>query len=222
MKKCIVTFANGSFKRFIKRNTDSFFGYDYLVFNDVNSIGAPDHKVAPYGFKAYCLEEAIKRGYTHILWCDSPIYATQSLYDVFKYIDKHGYLFFNNIGHGLGKWTSDKCLEHFNISRHDSFNIKMIMACCMGFKVDYPILLDYILQCKNKSIISGEWTNENSQVSKHIGCKGHRHDQSIISCLIHKYKLNIITGHETFFAYEQHKNVFELSDSVCLISDSKV
>ena len=222
MKKCIVTFANGNFKRFKKRNTDSFFGIDYLVFNNVNEIGAPDHKVAPYAFKAYCIEEAIKRGYTHILWCDSPIYATQSLDAVFDYIDKHGYLFFDNIGHGLGKWTSDKCLDYFDISRPDSFKIKMIMACCMGFKYDHPIILDYILQCKNKTIIAGAWNNHEKQVSRHERCKGHRHDQSIISCLIHNNQLDILTGHETFFAYQQHKEVFDFADSVCLISDSKL
>ena len=95
----------------------------------------------------------------------------------------------------------------------------MIMACCMGFRVDHPIVLDYILQCKNNSIISGDWHNDKKQVSQHRRCKGHRHDQSIISCLIHNHKLDILTGHETYFAYEQHKQVFTLSDSVCLISD---
>jgi hypothetical protein len=122
-------------------------------------------------------------------------------------------MFFNNYGHPLGKWTNDKCLDHFCLSREDAMEIKQIMACCMGFYlnelvIDIPdVILKMYLNLSSK-LYPGSWDN-------------HRHDQTVMSFLIDNYNLEILEGHKTFFIYEHFKQVPEfqpISESVCLIS----
>lgn len=92
--------------------------------------------------------------------------------------------------------------------------IQMIMACCMGFRVYQgrdraadqgvdPMLLYISLA---NQLNPGSWDN-------------HRHDQSVMSCLIHKYGLEILNGQQTFFMYENHRFAVPINEeTICLIS----
>jgi hypothetical protein len=218
MKRCIVSFADGAgdYKRKLKRleqslkdNTDA----DLLMFTDYKEINCEHHSVVPYKFKSYAIKKAIELGYSQIIWCDSPIIAIKPIHPLFDHIAQHGYAFFNNIGHSLGMWTNDKCLQYFGITRQEAMNINMIMACCMAFNVDHDItqkfLKDYI---GLTDLYHGKWND-------------HRHDQSVASCLIYDLNMKILTGHKTFFCYAAHDGVrletgevIKFSDSVCLLS----
>jgi hypothetical protein len=210
MKKCVVSFADkaGSYQSKMKRLEQSLkgnFDGDFLGFTDYKEIGCEPHSVIPYKFKPYAIQKAIDLGYEQILWCDSPIVAIKSIQPVFDHIEKHGYVFFDNIGHPLGKWTNDGSLRYFNKTREEALNIKMIMACCMGFKkLESSFILNWYTDLADL-LYPGSW-NE------------HRHDQTVMSFLIDVYKYNILTGQETFFAYEQHYGVLPIADSVCLVS----
>ena len=122
-------------------------------------------------------------------------------------------MFFKNIGHPLGKWSNDKCLNAFNVTREEAMNIDQIMACCMGVRFDpnhYTIFQNIFIQYKilSEGLYPGSWSD-------------HRHDQTVMSFLINKHKLNILEGHKSFFIYEHFKTVPEfqpISKSVCLIS----
>jgi hypothetical protein len=225
--KCVVSFADGtgSYRKKLQRLEQSLkgnFDGDFLGFTDYKQIGSPTHSEIPYAFKPYAIQKAIDLGYELILWCDSPIYAKQSIQPVFDHIEKHDYVFFDNIGYSLGDYTNDKTLAHFNITREESWKIPMIMACCMGFsRMRENTRLENLLKAYKKvapDLFPGEWDNDDLTESKDLRVKGHRHDQSVLSAMIWNQNFNILKGQDTFFAYETHRQVMPIADSVCLYS----
>lgn len=226
MKKCVVSFANTpAYLNKMNRMENSLkgnFDGDVLLFTKESEIGCKPHSVVPYQFKPYAIQKAIDLGYELVLWCDSPILAIKNIQPVFDHIEEHGYIFFDNIGHPLGKWSNDKTLDYFGISRARALETKMIMACCMGFNfadkelhdrpADSMTIRELFFNYANLSneLYPGEWS----------GPQAHRHDQTVMSILLDEYKFNIVTAHETFFMYEAFKDVpeFKIAESVCLKS----
>ena len=215
MKRCVVSFADGAgkYREKLKRLEQSLkgkFDGDFLGFTDYKEIGCEPHSVIPYKFKPYAIQKAIDLGYESILWCDSPIVAIKDITHVFNHIETYGYLFFDNIGHPLGKWTNDKALDYFGMSREEAMSVKMIMACVMGFRIDKNVLEEghfafNVYKDLANDLYPGSWYD-------------HRHDQTVMSFMIDHLKLDILTGQDTFFAYEQHYGVLPIADSVCLVS----
>lgn len=217
--RAVVSFANTPFYQDkMKRLQDSVEaqGVKFIGYKSFEEVGCKPHSEVPYQFKPYAIQKAISEGVTTLLWCDSPIVAIKDLSPVFEYIEEHGYMFFNNYGHPLGKWTNDKCLWHFERTREDAMNIKQIMACCMGIGSHlanynlgrvWPLFFSHYYSL-SYDLYPGSWDN-------------HRHDQTVMSFLIDQFKLNILEGHKTFFIYEHFKQVPEfqpIAESVCLIS----
>lgn len=210
MKRCIVSYADTPhYQSKMKRLDESLkgrFDGDFISFTHHSQIGSPSHKEVPYAFKPYAIQKAINLGYETILWLDSPIHAIKDLSPVFEYIEQHGFMFFDNIGHTLGMWTNDKCLEYFNIPREQAMKIQMIMACAIGINIQNILAVNFFNLYRHLiDLYPGPHSN-------------HRHDQSVASCLIYRQGLDIITAHETFFMYESFRNVFNISETVCLVS----
>lgn len=208
----VVSFADGAgdYRKKLNRLEESLkkvnFKGNFLKFTDYKQIDCEHHTVVPYKFKAYAIKKAMEQGHTKILWCDSPVVAIKDIQPLFDYIEKHGYAFFDNIGHSLGKWTNDKCLDYFGITREESMNIKMIMASCMGFNTEHEITRKFLDQYVGLTdLYHGSW-------------KDHRHDQSVASCIIYDLNMKIMTGQKTFFAYQAHYDVMPVAESVCLVS----
>lgn len=218
MKKCVLSFADGAgdyrkklnrLKESLKDKTDA----DLLMFTDYKEINCEHHSIVPYKFKAYAIKKAIEMGYTQIVWCDSPVVAIKPIQPLFDYISKFGYAFFNNIGHSLGMWSNDQCLEYFGISREEAKGIKMIMASCMAFNLDHDRTQKFLKEYIGLTdLYHGSW-------------KDHRHDQTVASCIIYDLNMKILTGHTSFFCYANHDGVkledgsiIKFNDSVCLLS----
>ena len=214
--RAVVSFANTPFyQEKMKRLKDSVEsqGVKFIGYTSFEEVGCQSHSVIPYQFKPYAIQKAISEGVTTLLWCDSPIVAIKDLTPVFEYIEREGYMFFNNYGHPLGKWTNDKCLAYFGKTREEAMEIKQIMACCMGFDFSsnintqaFKIFNRYMMP--SNELYPGSWSD-------------HRHDQTVMSFVLNKYNYKILEGHKTFFIYEHFKQVPEfqpISDSVALIS----
>lgn len=219
-KKCVVSFADGagSYRKKLQRLEQSLkgnFDGDFLGFTDYQQIGSPHHNEIPYAFKPYAIQKAINLGYEQILWADSPIWAVKSIQPVFDQIQQDGYVFFDNIGHPLGMWCNDRTLKYFGIGREESFHVKQIMACCMGFDVT---AIDPFTDYFSTEYYPGEWNNDDFTESKDRRVRGHRHDQSVMSCIINRLGKKILKGQDTFFAYYAHREVMEINESVCLYS----
>jgi len=224
-KKCVVSFADsvGSYQKKMLRLEQSLkgnFDGDFLGFTSYDQIGCESHSVVPYKFKPYAIQKAIDLGYEVVLWADSPVYAKQTIEPVFKHIQNSDYLFFDNIGFSLGDYTNDKTLNYFGITREESWKVKMIMACVMGFDFSKPYVMDVFKQYKETAndLYPGEWDNSDLSESHDMRCKGHRHDQSVMSALLYKGNLEILKGQDSFFAYEEHRKVMPIAETVCLFS----
>lgn len=219
MRRAVVSFADTpAYQDKMKRLKESLkgrnAGADFIGFTNVNQIGAKPHSEIPYAFKPYAIQKAVNMGYDSILWCDSPIIAVKDLEPVFQHIERESYLFFDNIGHPLGRWTNDKALKHFEMSREQAMLTKMIMACCMGFTfqkvssttvTQRPLFFNEYHDLANE-LYPGSWDD-------------HRHDQTVMSFLIDKYGLEILNGQQTFFMYEAHRFAVPINEeTICLIS----
>lgn len=211
-RRAIVSFANTpAYIAKMDRLSNSLYGKtdaDFFGFTSYEQIGCKPHEVVPYQFKPYAIQKVIEKGYTSILWCDSPVVAVKDLGPVFNHIEEHGYVFFDNIGHPLGKWTNDKALKHFNMGREFSMNVQMIMACCMGldFKRDLTNNFFDLYRGLSDDLYPGSWSD-------------HRHDQTVASFLINSLGLQILNGQQTFFMYENHRFAVPINEeTICLIS----
>ncbi len=213
MKPCIVSYADTpvyqSKMRRLEKSVPN--GVDFLGFTSVEDLECDPHRVVPYGFKPAAILKAFERGYDFVLWCDSPVHVTKSLDQVWEYLEENHYCFFDNIGHTLGMWTNDKCLEYFGMTREEALKTQMIMACCMGFNFQDQRVRDLVMEYNELSemLFPGSWT----------GPQAHRHDQTVMSFLLNRDGFNILCGQDTFFAYKNHHGVLPIAETVCLISE---
>lgn len=225
MKQTVVSFADGAgnYLKAMARLEHSLkqtgFDGEFKGINDYGHIGARHHKEVPYQFKALAIKKAMEEGAELLLWCDSVVYATKSIQPIFDHIEKHGYLFFDNIGFSIGDYTSDACLSQHGMTREESFNSRMLMGCMMGFNLRdskaQEFLDRYIKASQDGVSFMGSWTNNNLEVSTDMRCKGTRHDQSAASIIVKKMGLTLTNAQETFFAYDEHKGRMKVSDTVC-------
>lgn len=225
MKKCIVSFADTPvYQNKMRRLEKSIpHGVDFLGFTDVRQIECESHREIPYKFKPAAIDKARLLGYDLVIWADSPIHVIKPLDQFFEYLEEQDYAFFDNIGHSLGMWTNDKALEYFGMDREKALQTKMIMACCMGFnfgKMYVNELVDEYYELADM-LYPGEWTAPevySEILKKNYQHGAHRHDQTLMSFLINRDGFNILTGHETFFIYEDFRKIFKISPTVCLVS----
>lgn len=192
--------------------------YSYSSFADINS---PTHEEVPYAFKPYAIKKVRDMGYKRIVWMDAPVYAIKPIDHFLVDIRSRGALFFDNIGYSLGDYTSDKCLKLMNIDRNASFSIPMIMACLMGF--DFTCektcdIFDQYLKLADMDHYGGAWHNNDLSVSEDRRVKGHRHDQSVMSAILHLNGVYPLTPHKTYFAYYGNAGHLPHALSVCLFS----
>jgi hypothetical protein len=224
-RRYIVTFSNTPRYDVLTerlKETATKYGYDFIHYTSFDQIGCKPHSEYPYAFKPYAIQRAREQGYNSILWLDSAIYLTQSPIEVFKYIEENGVMLFDNIGWSMGSYTSDKCLPHFEISREYSFDVKMVMACAMGFNFNTKIgteTFDTYLGFAHTECFQGAWNNHGWAVSSDDRVRGHRHDQSVISCIAFKKGLTLLHPNQTFIAYEGNAGMLPHASSVCLISN---
>lgn len=171
-------------------------GYKGLVetYTDESQLsGCPKHKDCPYAFKTYAIGES--KGEL-ILWLDASIWAVKSLEPIFQMIERDGYAF---CAHGeiTGLWTNDRTLERYRVTRDEAMEIPMLSAFVLGFNManlrtralfrDWMAGMDYF---------KGSWHNHDNSESADPRCRGHRHDQSVLSILAWKYGMKAQIGHD--------------------------
>lgn len=234
MKRAVVCFADrGHYAQMMKRLEQSLkgnFSGDFLGFSKFEEINCEPHSEIPFKFKSMAIQKAFDMGYESILWCDSQVYAKSNIDKVFDYLEngpltigilpgywKQGSLIFDNIGFSIGDYTNDKTLNHFGITREQSWKLKMVNAKVFGLVKGQQWFDEYRDLANN--LYPGEWHNKFLTESQDMRCKGHRHDQSVLSCLAYKYQLPIIKSQDTFFANESHRLVMPIADSVCLFAE---
>lgn len=181
-RKVVISLGNGrgnyglALGRLAKSITDNWNG-DVLFFTDEAQIGAPRHEDNPYAFKVYAFEQAMKRGYTQILWLDSSVYAIKNIQPAFDLIERNGYLM-QEAGHFVGNWCNERTLRYWELDRQQAMKMPMYgNAGMLGLDVANPIAMAFFRLWK-KSMLDGQFKGS---------WEDHRHDMtngSIIANLL--------------------------------------
>jgi hypothetical protein len=242
-KVAVVTYSNNAkYTKGVELLQQSVYQYkklgiDFYSFNEKgwkhnDKPQFPTHQENPYAFKGYAIKKIKEMGYTQIIWADAPIQFIKNPKTLLKHLDQKGYFFFDNIGFPLWQWISDKQLlevtSEWNLSETidrkylRENNVQQIMGCFFGVNLESEfgaaIASNFIRYFQIPNFFKEAWTNERNQISKDSNVKGFRHDQSLLSLLIHIFKMDILKGQNTFFAYKEHYDLMPIADSVCVNS----
>jgi hypothetical protein len=147
-------------------------------------------KQNPYNAKAAAFEEAIRQGYTQILWVDAPVVALQDVTPIFDRIEKDGYIAIKNNSWNCAQTVNDACLEYFKVSRDDAEKIQEIATGVIGIDVKHPngkkLIETFIQACKDGAAAGSRIHDNQSQDPRF---KFHRQEQSVFSLSAHKHDL---------------------------------
>ena len=231
MMKCIVNVSCGGwFPKGQDRLTNSLIKYapdiHRVFYRDVFPSDCPSHAEHPYAFKPFAIKEAYSLGYDIVLWADASIYAIDNIELVLEFIEEHGYLFFANSY--IGYFSSDRCLQHFGISREEAFSMREIMGCCFGLNLKNETTRKFLDLLYSKSTdgetFVGPWNNDNKEASIDDRVKGHRHDQTVASLIAHQLCMtNFIEPHKTFMCYKSQISYYypnnDIPSTICLLNE---
>jgi hypothetical protein len=173
--------------------------------------GSPTHEEAPYGFKLFALKDARERGYTTLLWLDSYCRFSRHPQPLFDHIERQGHWFIHgDSGDTVGKWTSDKALELFGITRDQGFEGPLLLAGSVyGLDLTNPRTQEFFrrwMELLELGAFAGPYLNDGPNLaaaraglghrpigvaSKDPRCWGHRHDEVAAGFLA--WKMGLVT-----------------------------
>jgi hypothetical protein len=203
MKDCLVSFSskgrenyNDKLLRLLDSAIENWKG-DYLIYSPDHELteykgikinkGYPTpgqipsftHESMPYQFKIALIQQAKEMGYDRIIWLDSSMVIKKDITELFG---ETGISVFHNLGHPLYKYISDKATELLNIDENALIDIEQIWGGALLFdftKQNATKVFEEI--CKYSC--NGSFMEASSQRKGFIA---HRHDQAIISVLVHE------------------------------------
>jgi hypothetical protein len=205
MRRCVLNFADGIFVRAQERLRASLetigFSGDVIFVNEIPQ-GCPPHAVSPWAFKVYMFEEARKAGYDQALWLDSSTQVARPLDPLFARARRHGVCAFSRFTATVGEWSSDIALENLGMAREEALAIPEINASCMAIDFTHPKGIAFIAECKRYAddgmtflgvreplTLADSLRNDRLQVSTDIRVRGHRHDQTAASVILHRLEV---------------------------------
>lgn len=206
MKHCIVNFSNGYFKsgqeRLRKALLENNYQGDILLFTEYSEVGSKSHQEVPYQFKVYAINEAKKRGYEVVLYCDASLCPIKDVMPCFNLIKENGTLL-EYCGYSLAQYCTDNALYEFGITRDEAMDVQLHSAGFTG--IDFTnekaneFFEKWFKYAQEEVTFVGAWNNSNNTCSLDSVCLGHRHDQSVASYLAHS--MNLKRFNPTFMQY---------------------
>lgn len=209
MKHCIVNFSDFRYKIGQDRLRESLINVNYqgdvLLFNDYQEIGAKHHTEVPYQFKVYAIEKARQMGYDVVLYCDASIWAIKDVMESIYYIIEKGWLM-EFCGFSASQYSTDICLEKFNITRDEAESIWLYSSGFTGLnfknKIANEFFNQWLFRAKEEITFIGDWNNNHNQCSNDARCLGHRHDQTVASIIAHNLGMEKINPHYMQYSYD--------------------
>lgn len=207
-KNCIVSLGtkNGVYVDRLARLSDSLRDNltdgDFIGFIHESSVGAPPHAQNPYSFKIYAIKKCMEMGYRHVLWLDTSMFAIKNVQPIFNEMSENGY-FLHGSQNLLSDWCNDKTLSYYGIDRKNLGNYTMAIGGFIGFNFTNAqgvTLFNEWNKAMNDNLFKGDWAN-------------HRHDMSVLNCILFNKREYIVQKHDSFM---QYAGVFDpvSSDSV--------
>jgi len=168
--------------------------------------------VCPYNIKAAAFEEACLKGYSHILWCDSSVWAIQDPMPIFDIINEQGYYFWKS-GYNCAQTVSDKALEYFGVTRDEAEKYEGCSSGIMGVNLKSEIGLNFcvdFVKAAKHGVFEGSREHDNQSEDPRF--LFHRQDQSVASMLIGIMGLKMHDPQEHCSYYQK-----EVKDSVIFL-----
>lgn len=158
-------------------------------------------KSCPYNVKAAAFEEAIKAGYTHIIWADCSMWLQNPIEPLFDFINQQGY-YLGQSGFNCAQSCSDKCLEYFGITRDEAEYIPDCQSGLFGVYIDNPIAKQFIetwIQSAKDGAFIGSRLHDNQSLDPRF--LFHRQDQSCASIIAGKLgmKLRLFGNYVSYY-----------------------
>lgn len=147
--------------------------------------GSPLHREVSHAFKVFAMQEALRR-YERAIWCDASVVLQRPLTYVWHCLRNEGYFFINNSGNPEVAWTSEPQLNAVGCTVMEAEKFDMCRSGVFG------------LSRKNLGILSemealvwkkGGVAFNGMDVSSSPHFRECRHDQAVLSYLIHKWRL---------------------------------
>lgn len=177
---------NGWYAQGVKRleRTLNFEGWggNILTYKDEYPPNCHNHNEVPYYFKIAAFEEALKRGHTHLLWCDASMWCVKNPTKIFDLIDEQGYYFFST-GYNLAQSVNDKGLAAIGRSRDEAENVTEWASGLVGINIENPngkALYERWKDFMDAGLSIGR-KDRNNEESKDSRFLAHRQDQSCLS-----------------------------------------
>ena len=196
-KRCIINVAVGQWyprglARLRKSLSDVGFDGEFIGWDNCYPPGSPKHEDVPDAFKSYAFQDALRKGYTSILWLDASCWAIKPVEPIFDWIEKHGHLFYYN-GHNIGEWCKDSAVEKLHMTREGSFSLSDLNGMFLGIDYTNPrtkAWLDEFCEiCQDgETLIGPFWPRPKpGEISSDPRVLGHAHEQTVAGALAHHH-----------------------------------
>lgn len=178
------------------------FGYngDILTFCD-EDINEFFNKEYPYTIKTACIQEAISKGFTKILWVDCSCYAIKPIEWFYETIKNDG-CFFSRSGFTLAQTSTDSDLMWANVTRDEAENLREIWSCVFGFDLETEkghLFWELIKDGTMAGVCNTSRFHSNQSQDKRFLFG--RQDQTLISHCLHKVGYEIKYNSGEYIAY---------------------
>lgn len=183
-------------------------GIDLICWRDLFPPGSRPHTESPYGFKIHAIKHANEKGYTSVLWVDSPAYAVQKdVSPIFEKIEKEGYYAMSHIDPLINQ-VGDTYLKFYRMKREklDGFNLPS--GSCYGFDLYNPVGKGHgaeIFRTLQHDEFRGLFKNETTEEWNH------RHDEACLAGTLKRMKKEV-------FLYDP---LFQSDRDECVIKSGK-
>jgi len=211
MKRCIINVSIGDdvFVKFQDRLISYCKKYipdiDVLTWTQKMPIGSKPHNESMYGFKMYAFEEAFNMGYDSVIWLDAGTVIKKSIFPLFSLLEKDENGVFTLYSDAdLSNYVNDKTVKYFDVSRDDMDNqkSKLNYGFVFGFTKE-SVAYKEMMIAENCGLFG---TFEENQRDTEINCGvlyngkyvSHRHEEAVLSTIIHKRKIQIF-NHNDFY-----------------------
>ncbi len=179
----------------------------------------PTHQQSPYAFKYFALEHARSNAHRFGWWLDSSLVMVGGHDRILSHTLAHGIYLSRFRSYTVGQYTSDEALEKLKVSRDEAMTIPMVDANTILLDFNHPAareLLTAMLElAQQPGLFAGPWTNEDNAISKDPRVLGHRHDQSVLSVIVHRMKLQTFAFSDLITRSSLHYRLFEKGTFVC-------
>lgn len=137
------------------------------------------HSEMPYHFKISLIEMARQNGYDRVAWLDSSMIIQKDLTPLFD--AKTGITVFHNLGHPLKNYISDDACKLLKVTEKKLETIPQIWGGALFFDFTVKNARTVFEKIKEFSI-NGSFRDG---TSTRPGFVAHRHDQAVMSVLVH-------------------------------------